>query len=53
MWVKYIFATLGALFTLLAVAQAVRKGEGVSPARRTWLIVGAIFSLVAVWLWTR
>lgn len=47
---KTILAILGPLFLLLAAWRTARAGALV-PQARTWFIVGAIFSLVALWLW--
>ena len=49
--VKTVFAVLGPLFLLLALWRALRAGWLV-PQARTWSILGAIFSAVAVWLWS-
>ena len=46
-WV--IFAVLGPLFLLLAGVRAV-TGGGLLPQARVWLLVGLIFSAVALWL---
>ena len=50
--VKTVFAVLGPLFLLLALWRGLRAGALV-PQARTWLILGAIFSAVAIWLWSR
>ena len=50
--VKTVFAVLGPLFLLLAFWRVLRAG-GLVPQARTWLILGAIFSAVAIWLWSR
>ncbi len=49
---KILFAVLGPVFLALATWRTVLAGK-VSPQARTWWIVGTIFSVVAVWLWTR
>ena len=46
---QWIFSVLGPLFLLLGAWRCVRAGALVSQGR-TWLIIGAIFSAVAVWL---
>lgn len=47
--VKTVFAVLGPLFLLLALWRGLRAG-GLVPQARAWLILGVIFSGVAVWL---
>ena len=47
---QLIFAILGPLFLLLGAWRCIRAASLV-PQGRTWLIIGAIFSAVAVWLW--
>lgn len=49
---KIIFAILGPLFLMLALWRTLQAGK-VGPQSRTWWIVGTVFSLVALWLWTR
>jgi hypothetical protein len=44
-----VFAFLGPLFLLLGTWRCVKAGSFV-PQGRTWLIVGLLFSAVAVWL---
>lgn len=46
---KLIFAVVGPLFLLLAVAQWWRGGR-LRPSGRAWLRVGLIFGVMAVWL---
>lgn len=48
--VRWIFTVLGPLFLLLALWR-IGRGGGLSPQARTWLLIGAIFSAVAAWLW--
>ncbi|MDH5326141.1 MAG: hypothetical protein OEZ68_16430 [Gammaproteobacteria bacterium] len=36
-----------ALFACLAVVDHIRKGPTMTPARKTWMIIAAIFGLVA------
>ena len=45
-----IFSILGPLFLLLGAWRCLSAGALV-PQGRTWLIVGAIFSAVALYLW--
>ena len=47
---KIIFAVLGPIFLLLGAARFVRAGSLV-PQAKTWLLIGIIFSAVAMWLW--
>ena len=47
---QLIFAILGPLFLLLGAWRCITAGSFV-PQGRTWLIIGVIFSAVAVWLW--
>jgi len=44
-----IFAVLGPAFLLLGAWRWVGTGQG-GPQARTWLLIGAIFSAVALWL---
>ena len=48
---KYILAALGALF-LIAAAIGVATGRP-RPQTRTWLLVGGIFAIVSIWLFSR
>jgi hypothetical protein len=50
--VRLVFSILGPLFLVLGTWRAVTHGP-MSPQARTWLLVGAIFSTVALWLWSR
>jgi len=45
-----IFAVLGPLFLLLASWRYLSAG-GLVPQAKAWLIIGIIFSAVALWLW--
>ena len=47
---QLIFAVLGPLVLLLGAWRCISAASFV-PQGRTWLIIGAIFSAVAVWLW--
>jgi uncharacterized membrane protein HdeD (DUF308 family) len=47
---KLIFTVLGPLFLLLGVARCALAG-GLVPQGKTWLLIGGIFSAVALWLW--
>lgn len=47
---QLIFTVLGPLFLMLGAWRCISAG-GLVPQGRTWLIIGAIFSAVAVWLW--
>ena len=48
---KLIFAVLGPLFLLLGAVRCVRLPEWPVPQGKTWLLIGGIFSAVALWLW--
>jgi hypothetical protein len=48
--VPTLFAILGSLFLLLGAWRCLSAGALV-PQGRTWLIVGAIFGAVALYLW--
>ena len=48
---KLIFAVLGPLFLALGALRFLRGGALV-PQASTWLILGAIFSAVDLWLWS-
>ena len=47
---KLIFIVLGPLFFLLGVVRCASAGA-LEPQGKTWLLIGAIFSAVALWLW--
>jgi hypothetical protein len=47
---KLIFAVLGPLFLLLGAVRCAFAG-GLVPQGKTWLLIGGIFSAVALWLW--
>jgi hypothetical protein len=47
---KLILGALGPLFLVLGAVRCVMAGAFV-PQGKTWLIIGAIFSAVALWLW--
>jgi hypothetical protein len=47
---RLVFTALGPLFLLLAGWRCWRA-RSLLPQARAWLIVGAIFSAVAAWLW--
>jgi hypothetical protein len=48
---RYILAALGALFLILAALGLVTGRP--RPQTRTWLLVGGIFTLVSLWLFSR
>lgn len=50
MWAKYIFAALGALFLGLAFVRMARDEWKLSVAARTWLVIGAVFVVVALFV---
>ena len=47
---QLVFSVFGPLFLLLGAWRCFGAGSLV-PQGRTWLIIGVIFSAVAVWLW--
>jgi len=47
---KLILAILGPAFLVLGLARWLTAGRG-TPQAKAWLLVGAIFSAVATWLW--
>jgi hypothetical protein len=48
---KYILALLSLVFLGAALLRVSKDAFRVTPASRTWLIVGAIFAAVSAWLW--
>jgi len=48
MLAKYVLSVLAVVF-LGCAALSLRRPRG--PAARAWLLVGAIFAAVSVWLW--
>ena len=50
---KYILAAFAGVFLIAAALRLVRDGGRAGPAPQTWLLVSAIFALVAAWLWYR
>ncbi|MBL0726376.1 hypothetical protein [Piscinibacter sp. HJYY11] len=48
--VKTVFAILGPLFLVLALIR-MAQARAFVPQAKAWLITGAIFSVVAAWLW--
>ena len=47
---QWIFAWLGPLFLLAGAWRCIRAGSSL-PQGRAWLLIGAIFSGVALYLW--
>ena len=49
---KYILAALAIVFLVLAAARLVRPltGTGMHPQAKVWLLIGAIFAVVSVYL---
>jgi NO-binding membrane sensor protein with MHYT domain len=45
---KYILATLAGAFLIAGAVRRVSGDRG--PQSRTWLLVGAIFAVVSLWL---
>lgn len=50
MTARLVFAVLGPLLLLAGVWRCIAAGRLV-PQGRTWLLVGAVFCAVALWLW--
>jgi NO-binding membrane sensor protein with MHYT domain len=48
---QYILAVLAAAFLIAGALRRMTGGPG--PQARTWLLVGAIFAAVSLWLFTR
>jgi hypothetical protein len=46
----WVFAVGAAVFLVFAAVRVVRDGGKVVGAARTWLIVGGVFALVALYL---
>lgn len=46
---KYVLAALGAVFLILGATRFVRDGRRITPASKSWLLVGAIFLGVSLW----
>jgi hypothetical protein len=53
MAVKYILAALAAVFLSAAAYRLFIEHGHITPASRTWLLVGVMFSVISVWLWLR
>lgn len=51
MLAKYILAVLAAVFLIAGTLRRVSGDAG--PQSRTWLLIGGIFALVSLWLFTR
>ena len=49
---KYVLAVVGAVFLATGILRACRLGAS-HPQARTWMLIGAIFGAVSVWLFTR
>jgi hypothetical protein len=47
---KLIFSVLGLVFLALGFA-SMWGAKGIKPQAKTWVLIGCIFSAVAVWLW--
>jgi hypothetical protein len=47
---KLVFTVLGPVLLALGVLRWLGTGRMV-PQAKTWLLIGAIFSAVAAWLW--
>ena len=44
-----VIAILAVLFLVMGIARAAREGSVSHPRTRTWLLVGAIFSVVSAY----
>lgn len=53
MYTKYILAVLAVLFIVMALRRLGPGGGGRRSQARTWLLVGAIFGAVSLWLFSR
>ncbi len=50
MLAKYIFGILAAVFLIAGTLRRVSSDGG--PQSRTWLLIGVIFAVVSLWLFT-
>jgi hypothetical protein len=50
---RYILAVLSIAFLIASGRNWVHGRDWRHPQTRTWLMVGAIFALVSIWLFTR
>jgi lipopolysaccharide export LptBFGC system permease protein LptF len=48
---RYILGCLAGVFLVLGGLRVAREHGRIDPAARTWLLIGAIFLVVGVWLW--
>jgi len=48
---KLLFSVLGPALLALGALRALHAGI-LAPQARTWLLLGAIFSAIALWLWS-
>lgn len=46
--IAFVFILLAAVFIALSIGDYVKKGSGMTPARKTWLIIALVFGVVAV-----
>ena len=46
----YIFGALSLVFLALAARNILRGGPATHPQTKTWIIIGAVFAGVALWL---
>lgn len=51
MLAKYIFGALGGCFLIAGSISLATHGR--NPQGRTWLLIGAIFAAVSLWLFSR
>jgi NO-binding membrane sensor protein with MHYT domain len=50
---KYILALLSVAFLVAGALRLSRDAGRLHPQSRTWLLVGAIFAVVSIWLFAR
>ncbi len=48
---RYILGALSFIFVAAAVIRWLQDHGQITPASRTWGLVGVIFALVSIWLW--
>jgi hypothetical protein len=54
MYAKHILAVLAVVFITMALRKLGQSGGGpMHPQARTWFLVGGIFGLVSLWLFSR
>lgn len=48
---KTILAVLSAVFLAAGAGRLLRDGGRIGAASKTWLLAGAMFAAVSIWLW--